>query len=102
MFKWEILEVLSANNTLENIKYKVSLIEGEHVVETEGNCPLILPENVVFKDLIEVELIEYMKRFYIQDDVNTIESNLTKQMANLTKVQTNLPPWHIETFKLEV
>jgi hypothetical protein len=102
MFNWKLLEIVSSNNVLDYVKYYVSCVQGDNKVETEGYCYLKLAENVSFESLTEPELTEYVKRFYIQENVNTIESNLAKQMENLTKNTTNLPPWHIETFKVEV
>lgn len=102
MFNWKITEVLSADGQIEHVKYKVTATKGEHTVETEGYCALKLDENVNFKDLIEVELTEYLKRFYIQDGVNLIESRLSEQLDYLAKNTTTIPPWHVETFKVEV
>ena len=101
-FEWKIKELTSIDDQIDSLKYYVKATEGDFVVETEGYADLKLPPEVIFKDLTEVELIEYLKRFYIQENVNTIESNLSKQLANLAKVRTNLPPWHVETFKVEV
>lgn len=102
MFNWKLLEVVSSNGFLEFVKYNVAYIQGENKVETEGYCYLKLSENVKFESLTEAELTEYVKRFYIQENVNTIESRLVEQMENLTKNTTNLPPWHIDTFKVKV
>lgn len=102
MFNWKILEVLSSDGQIEHVKYKVTATKGEHTVETEGYCQLKLDENIKFADLIEVELTEYLKRFYIQNDVNSIESRLSEQLDYLEKNTTTTPPWHVETFKVEV
>jgi hypothetical protein len=101
-FEWKILEVASSDNNLEHIKYKVTAVEGDKSVETEGYAFLKLASEVSFNDLLEVELIEYLKRFYIQGDVNTIEFRLNEQLAYLQKNTSTTPPWHKETFKLEI
>lgn len=101
-FKWEMLEISSVNKSLEHIKYRVTATEAENQVITEGYARFELPAEANFDSLTEAELLEYLKRFYIQGEVNTIESRLTEQLANLAKNRTNLPPWHIETFKVEV
>lgn len=101
-FTWEITEVLSENEVLKSVKYQVTAKDGEKEVKTEGYCFLTLPPEVIFKDLLESELIEYLKRFYIQSDVNTIESRLNEQLEYLNQQTSNIPPWHIETFKVEV
>ena len=101
MITWKILEVVSVNDAIDYVKYRATITEGDLKVETEGNCHLTLSEEVVFKDLIEPELIEYVKRFYIQNDVNSIESNLSQQLEYLKKNTSTTPPWHVETFKVE-
>lgn len=101
-FDWKILELSSSESVLEHIKYKVTAKEGENEVSTEGYARFELPSEVNFNNLIEVELIEYLKRFYIQNDVNSIESRLKEQLAYLKKNSTTTPPWHVETFKVEV
>lgn len=101
MITWKILEVSSVNGLIDYVKYRATITEGDLKVETEGNCPLVLPEEVVFANLIEPEMIEYVKRFYIQNDVNSIESNLIKQLEYLKQNPSTTPPWHVETFKVE-
>ena len=101
-FKWEMLEVSSADNTLEHIKYRVTATQGDLEVVTEGYARFKLPEGIVFSNLLEAELLEYLKRFYIQNDVNSIESRLSEQLAYLAKNTSTTPPWHVETFKVEV
>jgi hypothetical protein len=95
-------EILSEDNILKHIKYEVIAKEGDLSVTTEGYCYLNLPEEVTFSNLIEVELLEYLKRFYIQNDVNLIESRLSEQLSYLQKNTSTIPPWHVETFKVEV
>ncbi len=101
-FNWEILEVASHGKVLEHVKYRVTATSGEHQVVTEGYARFQLPAEADFEKLIEVELLEYLKRFYIQNDVNSIESRLSEQLAYLSKTATTTPPWHVETFKVEV
>jgi hypothetical protein len=101
-FNWEILEVSSVNKCLKHIKYRVTLNDEDFKVVTEGYARFDLPSEVIFENVLEVELLEYLKRFYIQKDVNTIESRLSEQLAYLKKEQSTIPPWHIETFKVEV
>ena len=101
-FEWKILEVESENNVLNHVKYQVIGTENEHKVVTEGYAFLSLPTEVDFKSLIEIELLDYLKRFYIQNNVNSIEYRLSEQLAYLAKNKTTIPPWHVETFKLEI
>lgn len=101
-FDWKMTEVLSEDGVLKHVKYEVTATEGESVVTTEGYARFELPEGIVFSNLLEAELLDYLKRFYIQNDVNLIESRLTEQLAYLQKSTSTTPPWHVETFKVEV
>ena len=101
-FDWKMTEILSEDGVLKHIKYEVTATQGENKVTTEGYAYLKLPSEVTFSNLIEVELLEYLKRFYIQNDVNSIESRLSEQLDYLTKTTSTTPPWHVETFKVEV
>lgn len=99
-FNWKILEVLSENGQLKHVKYNVTAIDGDKTVETEGYARFELPQEVVFENILEVELLEYVKRFYTQNDLNSIEYRLSEQMIDLQKTVTTEPPWKVETFKL--
>lgn len=101
-FDWKMTEILSEDGVLKHIKYEVTATEGENVVTTEGYARFQLPAEVNFSTLLEVELLEYLKRFYIQNDVNSIESRLSEQLAYLQKTPSTTPPWQLETFKVEV
>lgn len=101
-FDWKMTEILSEDNVLKHIKYEVTATEGENVVSTEGYARFELPTGIVFSNLLEAELLDYLKRFYIQNDVNSIESRLSEQLAYLQKTPSTIPPWHVETFKVEV
>jgi hypothetical protein len=101
-FNWKMTEILSEDNVLKHIKYEVTATRDENTVTTEGYAFLKLPEEVSFTNLLELELLEYLKRFYIQNDVNLIESRLSEQLDYLTKTTSTIPPWHVETFKVEV
>lgn len=101
-FTWKMTEILSENNVLKHIKYEVIGEQDGKQVKTEGYAVFDLPKEVEFKNLLEHELLEYLKRFYIQDDVNLIESRLTQQLDYLNKNLSTKAPWHIDTFKMEV
>jgi hypothetical protein len=101
-FDWKITETSFIDKNIDFLKYKVTATEGDLSVETEGYAKFKLPEEVVFENLIESELLEYLKRFYIQEGVNTIEFRLSEQLAYLQRNASTIPPWHVETFKLEI
>lgn len=101
-FDWKILETSFVDKNVEFVKYYVKATENDLFVETEGYAEFKLPPEVIYETLTEEELTRYLKRFYIQNETNTIELRLTEQLANLAKNRTNLPPWHVPTFKLDI
>jgi hypothetical protein len=100
-FTWKITEVLSENDVLQNVKYEVIGEQDGKQVSTEGYAALKLPQEVKFKELLERELLSYLRSFYIQGDVNLIESRLAEQLDYLNKNMTTKAPWHIDTFTIE-
>jgi hypothetical protein len=100
-FQWKILEVTVNNDVITHAKYYCKLTNGEIFVDTEGNAYGDLSFGIPYKDITEKNIIDTVKKLYIQDDVNLIELNLQKQLENVQK-EPVLPPWHVETFKVEV
>ncbi len=101
-FEWKILETSFFDKNIDYLKYYVKATDNNLSVETEGYARFKLTGEINFDSLIESELLEYLKRFYIQDGVNTIESRLSEQLAYLQKKTSKTPPWHVDTFKLEI
>lgn len=101
-YEWKIDEVASVDGKLKHVKYKVTAIDGDNKVETEGYAYFDLPDEVVFSNLMEAELLEYTKRFYTQNNINSIEYRLAEQMVEVKKSVSTEPPWHVPTFKVGI
>lgn len=100
-FTWKILDVTVKDEVIVHAKYYCKLSNGEVFVETEGNAYGDLSIGIPYKDVTEQNIIDSVKKLYMQDDVNLIELNLQEQLTNLQKEAVS-PPWHVPTFKLEV
>ena len=100
-FQWKILDVTVKEELIVHAKYYCKLSNGDVFVETEGNAYGDLSIGIPYKDITEQNIIDSVKKLYMQDEVNLIELNLQKQLANGQKEPVS-PPWHVETFKLEI
>jgi hypothetical protein len=100
-FEWKILESTCDNESITHAKYYCKASDGENFVETEGNAYGDFSFGIVYSEITEQNVIDSVKKLYIQDDINLIESNLEKQLKSVKK-EVVLPPWHVETFKVEV
>lgn len=100
-FEWKILETTVEDEKITHVKYYVSAVEGEKKVETEGNAYADFSFGINFEEITEQNVISVLKNLYVQGESNLIELNLKKQLANLS-VETVSPPWHVDTFKVEV
>ena len=100
-FEWKILNITVEDDVIVHAKYSCKLTSGEVFVETEGNAYGELSFGINYKDISEKNIVDSVRKLYMQDEVNLIELNLEKQLANFQK-ESVLPPWHVETFKLEI
>lgn len=100
-FNWKILETTIKDESITHVKYYVSAVDGNKKVETEGNAFGDFSFGINFKDITEQNVIETLKKLYVQGESNLIELNLKQQLENLS-VETVSPPWHVDTFKVEV
>ena len=100
-FEWKILETTIEDKNITHVKYHVSAVDGEKKVETEGNAYADFSFGIIFEEITEQNVISVLKNLYVQGESNLIELNLQKQLDNLS-VKTVSPPWHVDTFKVEV
>lgn len=101
-FQWKILEVFALDGKINKVHYFISAKDDQNTVEAEGYHQF--SEGVVYKSYEETkeeDLVRWLDKDTIQDDVNIIKSNLEKQLEalkNSTKVEL---PWEIDTFTVE-
>jgi hypothetical protein len=100
-YEWKILDVTVKDDVIVHAKYSCKLTYGDLSVSTEGNAYGDLSFAIPYKDVTEQNIIDSVKKLYIQGDSNLIELNLQKQLKNV-QIEPVSPPWHVETFKLEI
>lgn len=100
-FDWKILDITVKDEVITHAKYYCKLTDGDVFVETEGNAYGELSFGIPYKDITQKNIIDSIKKLYMQEDVNLIELNLQEQLKNVQKEPVS-PPWHVETFKLEI
>jgi hypothetical protein len=106
IFTWTPLELFASENKLVAIHYRITAVDGEHTVESEGNLTL-LPEtaNKTLASIVESDLIQWLDKDTTQDGVNLIKSNLEDQIMKLKIVDTLAVqkvdfPWLAGTFTI--
>ena len=100
-FDWKILEITCDGEKITHAKYYCKATEGELFVETEGNAYGDFSFGIPYKEITQENVLNSVKNLYVQGDSNLIELNLKNQLNNMS-VKTVSPPWHVDTFKVEV
>jgi hypothetical protein len=95
-FTWKILELFAE---AKSVRYLLKLTDEKNSVETEGNHTFsdgIV--NLAFDQIKEANLIDWLEKDTIQNDVNVIKLNLEKQLKALENGQKVSFPWLADTF----
>jgi hypothetical protein len=101
-FEWKIIQVLSKDEILKQVKYELKATEGEYFVVTEGYHSF--SEGVVYKPFSEIkeeDLIRWLDKDTTKDEVNIIKLNLEKQIEYLKSNEKADFPWLANTFIME-
>jgi hypothetical protein len=99
-FTWKIISINCDSGIIVSAKYFASASDGENFVETEGNCIFSdLSIKTPFDQIEHDQVVEWVKKEYEQDDQNSIELMLQKQLEALKIQKTVTPPWVKPTFK---
>jgi hypothetical protein len=103
IYEWKILEIYAHNNELDAIDYFVKAKDGTNVVESKGNHKFKSETiNLPFEQIKEENLIDWLNKEHILDDVNVIKTNLEAQLNSLKKDNKIEPPWLAGTFTPQV
>jgi hypothetical protein len=101
-FKWEILEVFCKADLLYEVKFSLEANDKENTVKTEGYHQY--SDGVVYKNFSEIkeeDLIRWLEKDTVKDDVNIIKLNLEKQLGLLKNSKKAEFPWLANTFTVE-
>lgn len=102
LFEWKILEITANDEQITHARYKVTASNGDLKVESEGNAYADFSFGIKYSEITENNVINIIKNLYTKDGINLIESNLEHQLQVLSKQDSTTPPWHVETFKVEI
>jgi hypothetical protein len=100
-FQWKILEITSDGKNISHAKYHVKAEKDGVIVETEGNAYADFSFGINYDEITEMNVINTIKNLYTKNDVNLIEFNLEAQLLSARNQKVD-PPWHVDTFKVEV
>lgn len=100
MFTWKILEIKVEGDKITSAKYFVSATDGQNIVETEGNHTFLGDTGTTPFDQVEHDqVVDWIKKETIENDQNSIELRLQKQLEVLKNQKSVTPPWVKPTFK---
>ena len=97
-FTWKILSITSEAKSVE---YLLSATDGINTVETKGSHSFLDGTvNILFDQIKEQNLIDWLENDHSKDDVNGIKQNLLKQLEDLKQNQKVEFPWLANTFTI--
>jgi len=100
-FEWKILETVIEDATLKSVKYWCKALDGNNMVETEGNWKMLTP-HIVDENTTEHQVIHWIDLDATQDGKHLIKYRLQEQLDALSSEITTKPPWAVDTFKVTI
>jgi len=102
MFTWKILELFADKDCLIAVRYLLSGSDGKITVNSEGNHQF--KDGTVNKslaDIVESDLVQWLEKDTIQDDVNPIKLAIENQLKAIENAKKVDFPWLANTFTVE-
>lgn len=97
-FNWKILQTTSVDNKIQSVHYLVAATDEGKVVESEGHADVDGKITIPFEQIKEVDIINCLKKIYMQDDEKSLKSRLEEQLNYLkNEVNTDFP-WAKQVF----
>ena len=103
MFTWKILEVFANSEQLVSVTYLLSGTDGTNTVESKGKHTF--SNGIVNKslaDIVESDLVQWLEKDIIQDDVNPIKLAIENQLKAIENAKKVDFPWLANTFKVQL
>jgi hypothetical protein len=100
MIIWRIKEIKAKDGLITEALYHVEITDESNKVETEGwwtfgSATIKKP----FAEIVEDDVIDWIKADTTQEGKNIIESNLEEQLLRLENKKVT-PPWFSQVFTL--
>ena len=100
-YQWKVLDILSVNNEITEIKYQVTAKDKENKVTTEGNWTFKDKSHFLQDQTTEKDVIAWIQKESIIDEKCIIEDNLKNQLMALEPVALK-KPWVLPTFTVKI
>jgi hypothetical protein len=96
---WKILGIKTNGDLITQARYFARLENQFAAVETEGNWFFREPKmTVLFEQVTEAMIVEWIKAETMADGKNMIEARLAEQMVNVVEQQDRPLPWAPQVF----
>ena len=102
MFTWKFLELFANSEQLVSVTYLLSGTDGTNTVESKGKHTFsngIVNKSLV--DIVESDLVQWLEKDTIQDDVNPIKLAIENQLKAIENAKKVDFPWLANTFTVE-
>ena len=103
MFTWKFLELFANSEQLVSVTYLLSGTDGTNTVESKGKHTF--SNGIVNKslaDIVESDLVQWLEKDTIQDDVNPIKLAIENQLKAIENAKKVDFPWLANTFKVQI
>jgi hypothetical protein len=98
IFTWKILQTTSIGENLKSVHYLVKAENEGKVVESQGHADVDGKIDIPYKQIKELDIINFLKEMYMQDDPKSLKSCLQEQLNYLkNEVNTDFP-WAKQVF----
>jgi hypothetical protein len=101
MFTWKILDIVSENNVITEVKYTVVAKNNEKLVATEGTWTFKNKSHFLQDQTTEKDVIAWIQAESKIDEKCIIEDNLNNQLNALEPVSLK-KPWVLPTFTVKI
>ena len=101
-FQWKILDLFANSEQLVSVTYLLSGTDGTNTVESKGKHTF--SNGIVNKslaDIVESDLVQWLEKDTIQDDVNPIKLAIENQLKAIENAKKVDFPWLANTFTVE-
>ena len=100
---WKILGIDAKDGLITCARYHVTAIDGDVVVETEGNWFFQEPKLEISFDQVTEEMVaKWVKDQAVQDGKSLIKTRLEEQIAAVKAQIKTVAPWLPQTFTPEI
>ena len=101
-FQWKILDLFANSEQLVSVTYLLSGTDGTNTVESKGKHTF--SNGIVNKslaDIVESDILQWIEKDTIQDDVNPIKLAIENQLKAIENAKKVDFPWLANTFTVE-